>query len=382
MRAKLGLLFCLLAMSLITFLWLKHRRSPIPIGFIGPLTGRYSDLGVAGRNGVMLAIEDINAKGGINGRPIILIPEDDCGTVEGAKKAFERLQTSEVVAIVGPMISTSAIVLKPLIDEARLVTISPTVSSSMLLGQRDYVFRIISDNSIRAKGLARFALEILPPPSNPPRLWCFIYDNDNFIYSLDFVYNFSEVLVGVQDLTACHGAYSYKMGIDLDTVLDQIKVVKPDALVLAVSAIDGARILNWLKVNLPEVPAFSSAWMVSEELFRRLHHDEHATVFIEHIEPPEYSERTSEIQKRFEKRFGKKISFPAIYAYDATMILAKAIEKTGGDSKDLVSTLSSGITCDCLIGNISMDSFGDSIHPWWIYKLERGELKLIREERF
>ena len=56
---------------LITMLVGCDRKKPIKVGFVGDLTGHVSDLGIAGRNGVVLAVEEVNKAGGIHGRPII-----------------------------------------------------------------------------------------------------------------------------------------------------------------------------------------------------------------------------------------------------------------------------------------------------------------------
>lgn len=358
------------------------KKEPIVVGFMGPLTGKYSDLGVYGRNGAMLAIEEINAEGGVNGHPLVLKAEDDFGTPEGTKEAFNRLKDAGVVAIVGPMLSINAFALKPLIDEARIVAISPTISSSYLSGEKDYFFRVITDNTIRAHGLAKFALEIVPSPARSPKLWCFIYDMDNVIYTEDFIRNFSKVIENAGDITACRMAYSNTKNLDLGVTLNRIKVLRPDAVVLVLPAIDGALVLNWLDSNLPGTYVFGASWMVTGELFRRLHNEQHATIFVEHLEPPEYSERALIFKERFEKRYGKPLSFPAIYSYCATRILSEALIKAGGKAGDLQGILSSGLSSGCIIGETKIDTFGDAHHPLWIYKIERGRLKFIKEERF
>jgi len=284
---SLSIYLCVAFVLVLGFLiWVVHlNKPPITIGFMGPLTGKYADLGVSGRNGAMLAVEEINSEGGINGRPLVLIPEDDKGTPEGTKEAFDRLRKANVVAIIGPMLSTNAIALKPLIDEARLVTISPTVSTSRLSGLKDYFFRVMNDNRTRARGLAMFAMETLPPPSNPPRLWCLVYDMDNFEYTTDFINNFSDTVTSYGDITACHVGYRTDGGLVPNYVFESFEKVKPDAVLLVVSSIDGAQIINYLSTKLPNVPVFAGSWMMTYELTARLSKNPN-DVFIEYILPP------------------------------------------------------------------------------------------------
>lgn len=374
------LVILLLGLSL---LWLHMKRSPIILGFMGPLTGKYADLGVQGRNGAFLAVEDINAEGGISGRPVVLKTEDDRGTPEGAKEAAMKLKAAGAFAIVGPMLSTSAYAIKDFIDENRLVTVSPTVSSSRFSGKKDYFFRVIIDTGVRSKGLARFALDILDPPTKHPRLWCMIYDLDNVDYTQDFINNFSHVVEEPGDLTSCMIAFRSKEGPVPDYVFGQLEAVNPDAVVLAVSAIDGSQILNWMKTNLPHVPVFGSVWMMTEELRRRLTSIEPLEVFAEHIEPPRYTEEATRFKERFRKRFGKEANFPALFSYFAVQVLTKALKKADGNVESLREILSSGITYySFLVGRITIDEFGDASHLWWIYKLENGGLKLVHEEAY
>jgi branched-chain amino acid transport system substrate-binding protein len=69
----------------------EKKKEPIKVGFVGGLTGRLSDLGSGGRNGVMLAVEEINNAGGISGRPVELITKDDKQDPEVAVKVDKEL---------------------------------------------------------------------------------------------------------------------------------------------------------------------------------------------------------------------------------------------------------------------------------------------------
>ena len=86
-------------------------QEPIRIGFIGELTGNSADLGEAGRNGAMLAIEQANQSGGINGRPIELLARDTGSTPATAISSAKELLDARVVAVIGTMTSgmTSAL---------------------------------------------------------------------------------------------------------------------------------------------------------------------------------------------------------------------------------------------------------------------------------
>src|ERR1700752_3486761 len=79
--------------------------TPLQVGFVGGLSGRVADLGVAALDGARLAIEEQNAKGGIDGHPIELTEEDDPQDQDSAQAVFEGLAERHVKAVIGPMTS-------------------------------------------------------------------------------------------------------------------------------------------------------------------------------------------------------------------------------------------------------------------------------------
>jgi len=88
-------------------------KEPVKIGFIGGMSGRVADLGVAGRNGAVLAIEQKNAAGGINGRKLELLVRDDEQKPEVAGKVVAELLAQKVELIIGPMTSSMAFAILP-----------------------------------------------------------------------------------------------------------------------------------------------------------------------------------------------------------------------------------------------------------------------------
>ena len=151
----------------------------IKIGFVGSLTGRVSDLGIAGRNGVMLAVNEANKKGGINGKKIILIIKDDKNDEETALRVDQELISEKVVAIIGHMTSSMAIKTVPLMNEKKMLMISPTVSTNELTGIDDYFIRGL-ETSIRAD--AEKHAEYIINNTDLRKIAC-IYDESNKAYS-------------------------------------------------------------------------------------------------------------------------------------------------------------------------------------------------------
>ena len=88
---------------------------PIRIGFLGGTSGRVADLGIAGRDGVQLAVEICNRSGGVSGRKVQLIIKNDEQTPEVAERGVRELIAEGVLAIVGPMTSAMGMAVVPIV---------------------------------------------------------------------------------------------------------------------------------------------------------------------------------------------------------------------------------------------------------------------------
>jgi len=148
-----------LSTVLLLFLGGCEDKQPLTIGFVGGLTGRVADLGIAGRDAVTMAIEEANRAGGIAGRKLILLSRDDQQGRETAQQAVRELLEAESVAIIGPMTSQMAVDVTSLADQAGRVLIGPTIKTNQLNGKNDYFFRVASSLDRDAEALAAYVTD-------------------------------------------------------------------------------------------------------------------------------------------------------------------------------------------------------------------------------
>ncbi len=360
-------------------------KEPVTIGFIGPLTGKYSDLGVQGRNGLLIAVEEINAGGGIEGREIRVIIEDDKGDPSRAVEAFDRI-ADKIFVVIGPMTSSSAMAIKPKLDSSKTVAIAPTVSTSRLSGIKDYFFRVHPDLRVRTRHLAMFSIEFFKKEKD--KRWCFIYDLSNWQFSEDFVENFLEVLTreGESNLTtdikslswftACKlGYFGGKEGVPLE-VFQRLMEFKPKAVVLVTSALDSAYIVNWLNGIYPPPVVFTSDWASTSAFLQRLNVS-NPKVFLTSLEPPQLSEEAKRFKKLYFDRFGKIPNFPAMQSYEAVYVFKEAFIRAKGKKEALPDALTTIKNLKGLLSSISINDFGDVERPCWIYTIKDGSLEPV-----
>ena len=156
-----GWAILILAILVSTAIGCEKKENPIKVGFVGGLTGRLSDLGTTGRNGVILAVEEINSRGGINGRPVELITKDDQQNPEVALRVDRELVDEGVVAIIGHMTSSMSMVAMPFVNKRKVLMISPTTSTNKATGIDDYFIRMMPPNKSETDHLARHAFKVM-----------------------------------------------------------------------------------------------------------------------------------------------------------------------------------------------------------------------------
>ncbi|MCL6593107.1 MAG: ABC transporter substrate-binding protein [Alicyclobacillus sp.] len=136
-------------------------QGEIRIGLATALTTEYTITGQYLKDGTEMAVADINAKGGINGRKIKLIEEDSGNTNPMAVNAFNKLVNNDnVVAIISPDLSTQLFAVMPIIQKAKIPTLI-SGTNPKLTDQCEWYFRLRPSDSLAAVAAAKFAVNTL-----------------------------------------------------------------------------------------------------------------------------------------------------------------------------------------------------------------------------
>lgn len=134
----------------------------IRIGEVSTLTGAEATFGVSTHRGIELAINEINAEGGIKGKKLTLITLDDQGKPEEAATAVTRLITQEnVTAIIGEVASSRSLAMAPIAQSHKVPMITPSSTNPKVTQQGDYIFRVCFIDPFQGAVMAKFATEHL-----------------------------------------------------------------------------------------------------------------------------------------------------------------------------------------------------------------------------
>ena len=311
-------LFCLLALLLPAC---KKDEPPLRIAFVGGLTGRVAGLGVAGRDAVLLAIEERNAAGGIGGRRIELVSRDDQQNPEVARKVVGELIDTDVVAIIGPMTSSIAAVMQPVVNQARMVMVSPTVTSNQFNDQDDYLFRMTMPLRINAEKLAGEALR------RGLKAYAVGVDTTNAAYTEDWLTSFRKPFeAGGGRIVHVERYQSGAEGGFLPLAGRMLKS-RPDALLLLSGAMDTAMLAQQVRKLGSTLPLFTSEWAYTSDVINFGGKAVEGMQSYVTYNPASQSKAHQAFLVNFEKRFGYKSSFAAVLAYEAANYLFAGLER-------------------------------------------------------
>jgi len=135
---------------------------PIYIGLVDEVTGPQAEAGILTMNGVKLAVDEVNAAGGIMGRPIELRVEDNASTNPGTVLGYSKLvDQGGVVAVIGPLRSTQVQAASPTIAKARIPAFIGGSDPSLTRVNNPWIFRIRPNDLFSSKVMAEYAVKNL-----------------------------------------------------------------------------------------------------------------------------------------------------------------------------------------------------------------------------
>ncbi len=349
------------------------RKKPIKIGFVGGLTGQLSDLGIGGRDGVMLAVEQINEKGGINGRKITLIIKDDKQDEKTAEAVDKELINEGVVAVIGHMTSSMTKVALPLMNKEKMLLLSPTASSDLFTGKHDFLLRVEQASGELAESLGSYAHQ-----KAGLRKMAALYDSSNKAYSEAWVSIFTTEFEKMGGEIVFTTSFDSGKDFSYPKIAKRILDSEPQGVVVVAGALNSAVSLQHLRKQRPDISAIFSGWAHTEEFLQYGGPMVEGSIFNANFSGTE-DKRYIEFKNRFNERFSKSPNFAAIRGYEAAELLFKGLEKTKGSANGLKQTILGIKEFQGLQGPIRMDKFGDTHLDSFIIVVKNGKFTRVNE---
>ena len=303
----------------------------------------------------MLAVEEINEKGGINGRPVKLISKDDKQTPETALKVDHELIEEGVIAIIGHMTSAMTEATLPLINEHKILMISPTISTNKLTGIDDHFFRVVNPNVHISISEADYAFD-----KAELRRIAAVYDLSNRSYTEEYIVSFKNEFEKRGGKIVSINPFKAGYDTNFKEIAQEAMQSSPDGLIIAASAIDTAMVCQHIRMTESNIPIFICGWAQTPDLLRHGGPAVEGVIGAMYINFFSTAKPFLDFKKKFKNRFGGDgPTFAVIFAYDTVMVLKEAL-LINPDPRQLKQTIIKQKAFQGLQGVFKIDSYGDT----------------------
>lgn len=327
---------------------------PIKIGFIGGLSGKFSDLGTSNRNGALLAVEAANDAGGIGGKKLLLIEQDDQQNNAQALMAMDALKKQAVVAVVGPSTSSIAVAINPMASENQLLLIAPTATTSKLSGKDDYFLRSVGDAAFYGRATAQFHFS-----KQGIRTVALALDMANADYTESWGEPYAAEFVRLGGKVTRMERFKSTDNPDHEAIAKNVLAGKPQLILTVASSVDCALIAQRAKILDPGVRMAGSAWASTERLIELGGAAVEGMLVEQYFDRFDPSPKFQGFLQAYRKRFKAEPGFGAVLAFDAANMLIAGLQKS--QRPDALKSAILGLgSFDGVQGPVLLDATGDA----------------------
>jgi branched-chain amino acid transport system substrate-binding protein len=295
----------------------------IVVGEYGSLTGGQATFGVSTHNGIMLATDEINAAGGVNGRKIRVITEDDQSKAEEAANAVTKLiSQNNVIAVLGEVASSSSLAAAPICQANKVPMITPSSTNEKVTQVGDYIFRMCFIDPYQGEAMANYLSGQLKM-----KRAALLIDNKSD-YSTGLAANFEKTFVknGGQIV----GRQSYAQGdSDFRSQLTTLKASNPEVIFAPGYYNDIGQIaIQARDLGMTQPLAGGDGWE-SPKLIEIGGKALEGSFYSNHYHVDDPAPAVREFVQKYEQRFGAKPDSLAALGYDSMRVLAESIRRAG-----------------------------------------------------
>ncbi|MFT5728213.1 MAG: branched-chain amino acid transport system substrate-binding protein [Desulforhopalus sp.] len=354
----------ILAMTLLSSC---QNSQPIKIGFVAGLSGKSADLGGAGRNGAILAIEQRNATGGIHGRPVELVIKDAQQTPEIMKQVIAELVKEDIELIIGPMTSSMATAAIPLINASKSILLSPTATTTQLTGKDDNFLRVISSTAAYSSKNARYQYEKLGT-----RTVSVIYDENNNSYAESWLRGFRATFESLGGKVGMLITFNSAKSPVYHQLAMELVSAKSDSLLIISNAVDAAMLCQQINIISPNKQLLASEWASTERFIELAGATAEGVTIAQFLNRNDTSSRYLEFLQAYQKRFQQTPGFAGLAGYDAAMVALDAYT-VRQQRFSLKETIISVKKFQGVQQPLLFDKFGDSKRKTYITVVRNGK---------
>jgi branched-chain amino acid transport system substrate-binding protein len=346
----------------------------VRIGVFMSTTGTTANFGISSVNGIKMAADEINAAGGINGKQVELLVQDDRSDASEAATIVTKFVTQDQVnAVIGEVASSRSIAAAPIAQNAKIPMLTPSSTNPEVTKKGDFIFRSCFIDPYQGAAIAQFAAKTLGAKTA-----AIMVDRKN---------DYSTGLEKVIDATFTKfggkivATQSYQEGDqDFNAQLTSLKGTNPEVIFVPGYYNDVGLIAKQARDKGITVPLIGGDGWDSEQLYKIGGTALNGSYFTNHYSPYDTEPKVQKFVKDYKARYNSTPDALAATAYDAANIMFDAIKRSkslsGPDIRDALAATNAfpGVT-----GTVTFNENRDAVKPIVMIEIKDGGTYAVRE---
>jgi branched-chain amino acid transport system substrate-binding protein len=369
MKKSLTVVLAFCCVAFMVFVGCGQASDTVAIGAVFPLSGQVAFYGTESRDGILLAIEEINAAGGLLGKKLTLIAEDDEGNAEKSVNAFTKLTSRDKVAyVLGSSTSGATQSMTALAQQGKVILISPSATNTAVTRVGDYIFRTCFIDPFQGVVGADFAFDTLSA-----RRAAILYDA-GADYNTGLAESFRNQFKAIGGEVVADEAYQTG-DVDFNAQVTRIKAANPDIVYLPNYYNDVALQAKQLRAQgITCALVGGDGWdgLIDNAGDEVLNGFWSAGFAADTTDP-----KGQAFVKAFTAKFNKPASQFSALGYDTMMLVADGIKAAGTFDTSVVKGAMAKLNSDYVTGHIRFDQNRDPIKGAAILEIVRKDGKLV-----
>lgn len=343
----------------------EKKEEVVNIGSTLPLSGDAAIWGKNTQEGINLAVEEINASGGVLGRKLVVVYEDTKALPKEGVTAYRKLITvDEVKVIIDDSVSGVTLAMAPLAQNDHVVIVATGATAPKISEAGEYIFRIWNSDAYEGEVTANYAFDTLDL-----RSVAVLYINNEYGKGLELVFK--------ARFTARGGKIPFSESFaqnatDMRTQITKIQAIKPDGMYLVGYPKEIPIALKQAKELGVNISLIGTVAMQDPQLIQSAGNAAEGLIFPYPKDPS--GEHITRFKEAFQWKYGKEPGITADVGYDAVKMIAKAMELSGGTTgEDIRKGLNMLKDYPGVSGMMTFDENGDVHKPMGIKVVLKGK---------
>ena len=350
-----------------------QQQGSYKIGVMMPLTGDGAAYGLSESRSIKIALDEINSKGGVNGKKLEAIYEDSkCNPKDGNAAAQKLINIDKVKVIVGGACSGETLGAAPIAEANKVILISPTASSPDVTKAGDFVFRTYPSDAYAGVVASNYAYNYLKS-----RKVALITETTDYAQGLRRVFKENFAKLGGE--IVADETYNPD-DTDFRTQVTKVRSTYADVLyIVPQTPAKGLLLVKHIKELGLKQTLLTAEVLIGKKVIDDNKADLEGITGID-LKFDEKSPKAAALLAKYKESSGEDPEFPSFIAtaYDATYLVADAIAKNGYDSEKIRDYLYAVKDYDGAAGKITMDQNGDPIMEYTVKQVKNGQAVILK----